>query len=168
MRYQEKEEHENTKNSNGTILIYQPAQELFKCIHRQLVSHSAILGVVGIEEISVVVCVMLWVIVGMRKPPSIPDVEDTGLLLAPSYINQEDSRESTSSSIGQALTLEIDLRGAQLFGNITLASSRDADHDLRELDLLRMKDTITSFEPTSTSAIFPSGDILEDVNPGMS
>jgi len=54
---------------------------------------------------------MLWVIIGMSKPPSITDVEDTRLLLTPSYINEEESRESTSSSIGQALMSEVDLRG---------------------------------------------------------
>jgi len=57
-------------------------------------------------------CVMLRVIVGMSKPPSITDVEYTCLLLAPSYINQEDSRESTSSNIEQALMSEVDLHGA--------------------------------------------------------
>lgn len=56
-----------------------------------------------------------------------------------------------------------------LLGNVTFSSGWNANHDLGTCKIRKMGGfTMTSLEPTSIGAIFPSGDIFEEVRPGMS
>jgi len=84
-------------------------------MHGELVSPGTIFGVVGIEKVCVMVCVIGRVVISVSQTPSIADVEYASLLLAPMSVNMQDKRDPTNSGILPALKSELDLNGTHFF-----------------------------------------------------